>query len=103
VKPAEHAETKGGALVEMGKVAVKLVRNEATTGKLWNRLQRLGIDGHILFDSVRRPKLWNRLQRLGIDGHILFACLQVKVNGKLSDRFVITVTGVKQGCPISPL
>ncbi len=28
---------------------------------------------------------------------------QVKVNGKVSEGFVVTVSGVRQGCPLSPI
>ncbi len=52
-----------------------------------------------------------RLFELGVRGNMLFAlqdlykdvCFQVKVGNKLSSHVVLTVSGVKQGCPLSPL
>ena len=63
------------------------------------------------FDSVCRRLLWQRLYGLGVCGSMLAALLdiysdvkfQVKLNGKISSGYVVSVSGVKQGCPISPV
>jgi hypothetical protein len=62
-------------------------------------------------DSVPRDLVWKRLRELGIHGNFLNAItdlygktsFQVKVNGQLSKGFVVTVSGVRQGFPLSPI
>ena len=61
------------------------------------------------FDRVQRPLLWQVLQRLGIHGVMLRAIqslykdsgLTIHINGKRGKVFQ-SITGVKQGCPMSP-
>jgi hypothetical protein len=68
------------------------------------------VDFSKAFDSVNRDLLWKRLADLGIRGTFLCALkdlysqcrLHVKVNGKLSTDAFFTLSGVKQGCPLSP-
>jgi len=68
------------------------------------------VDFKKAFDSVCRSLLWKRLESLGIKGRILKALqgiydntkFQIKLGGKISKGCVVTVTGVKQGCPLSP-
>lgn len=68
------------------------------------------VDFKKAFDSVPRHRLWEVLSELGINGDIL-ACLQsiyaqdeasVLTQAGLTEAFRCT-TGVKQGCPASPL
>jgi len=69
------------------------------------------VDFQKAFDFVIRNKLFDRLSKLGIKGHMLTTIVhiysntiaKVKVNGVLSEESVITQNGVKQGCPLSPL
>ena len=69
------------------------------------------VDFQKAFDSLLRPLIWKRLRILGLNGNILHAIMdfykdtafQVKINGKISDQKVTSTTGVKQGCPLSPL
>lgn len=69
------------------------------------------IDFKKAFDSVVRELIWKRLSQIGVVGPIYTAILalyadtkfRVKVNGKTSRGYIVTVSGVKQGCPISPL
>jgi exonuclease III len=69
------------------------------------------VDFQKAFDSLLRSLLWTRLHKLGLRGNILHAIMdfykdtvcQVKINGKLSEEKVVSTTGVKQGCPLSPL
>ena len=69
------------------------------------------VDFKKAFDSVWRSLIWHRLQTLGIKGHMLHAIqalyqdtkFRVRINGKTSQGFVVTVSGVKQGCPLSPV
>ncbi len=69
------------------------------------------VDFRKAFDSVPRALVWKRLRELGIHGNFLNAIMdlyrktsfQVKVNGKVSEGFVVTVSGVRQGCPLSPI
>ena len=61
------------------------------------------------YDRVQRPLLWQVLQRLGVHGPMLAALqsmykdsgLTIKINGR-SGKTVLSQTGVKQGCPLSP-
>ena len=61
------------------------------------------------YDRVSRPVLWQVLQRLGIHGRMLAAVqslyataeVAVKVGGRTGLRRR-SLTGVKQGCPLSP-
>lgn len=69
------------------------------------------VDFRKAFDSVCRRLIWQRLHSLGIRGAMLHALknlyektkFQVRINGRTSEGFVVTVSGVRQGCPISPL
>jgi hypothetical protein len=69
------------------------------------------IDFSKAFDSVSKNLLWSRLEQLGINGRMLNIIkelykdtrFQVKVNSKISKGFVVTLSGVRQGCPLSPL
>jgi hypothetical protein len=69
------------------------------------------IDFSKAFDSVWRDLIWKRLRSIGVHGHMLHAIMDlykntrfvIKVNGKTSKGFIITLSGVKQGCPLSPL
>ena len=69
------------------------------------------VDFKKAFDSVVRPLIWERLLQIGVTGDFLAAIkdlyshthIHVKVNGKTSVGYVITVSGVKQGCPLSPV
>ena len=62
------------------------------------------------YDSVQRPLLWQVLQRLGIHGVVLRtiqslykdSSLTDHINGRRGQTFQ-SVTGVKQGCPMSPI
>ena len=61
------------------------------------------------YDHVHRPLLWKVLGRLGIHGRMLAAVkslyattsLVVKVGGRVGTP-IPSLTGVKQGCPLSP-
>ena len=61
------------------------------------------------YDRVQRPLLWHVLQRLGIHGAMLAAIqslykdsgLAIHINGRRGNIFR-SITGVKQGCPMSP-
>ena len=61
------------------------------------------------YDRVQRPLLWQVLQRLGIHEVMLRAIqslyedsgLTIHINGRRGQTFQ-SVTGVKQGCPMSP-
>ena len=61
------------------------------------------------YDRVQRPLLWQVLQRLGVHGPMLAALqsmykdsgLTININGR-SGKTVLSHTGVKQGCPLSP-
>ena len=61
------------------------------------------------YDRVQRPLLWQVLQRLGLHGPMLAAVqslykdsgLTININGR-SGKTVLSQTGVKQGCPLSP-
>ena len=63
------------------------------------------------FDCVCRMLMWNRLSRLGIRGKFLIALkdlysdvrFRVRVNCKTSRGYVVTISGVRQGCPLSPV
>ena len=65
-------------------------------------------DGHQK-SRVQRPLLWQLLQRLGVHGVMLRAIqslykdsgLTIHINGRRGQTFQ-SVTGVKQGCPMSP-
>ena len=69
------------------------------------------VDFKKAFDSAPRLMIWKRLQQLGVHGRFLDAIMdlyretkfQVKVNGSVSTGFVVTLSGVRQGCPMSPL
>jgi hypothetical protein len=69
------------------------------------------VDFKKAFDSVPRRLIWKRLQELGVRGKFLEAIIdlyrdtrfQVKVNGRISTGYVVTIAGVRQGCPLSPL
>lgn len=69
------------------------------------------IDFRKAFDKVQRPLLWQRLQQLGIQGRMLEALqhmyqhteLRLTMNGQTHSHCMSTSTGVKQGCPLSPL
>ena len=61
------------------------------------------------FDRVSRDLLWQSLQRLGLHGRMLAAIrglystatLAVRIQGRQGQAYD-SVTGVKQGCPLSP-
>ena len=61
------------------------------------------------YDRVQRPLLWQVLQRLGVHGPMLAALqslyhdseLTININGRVG-KTVLSQTGVKQGCPLSP-
>jgi hypothetical protein len=61
------------------------------------------------YDSVHRPLLWEVLSRLGFHGRMLAAIkslyatssLAIKVGGRVGAS-IPSLTGVKQGCPLSP-
>ena len=61
------------------------------------------------YDKVQRPLLWQVLQRLGVTGRMLAALqsmyetasIRVHVKGRAGDR-VLSHTGLRQGCPLSP-
>ena len=61
------------------------------------------------YDRVSRPLLWLVLQRLGIHGRMLAAIqalystatVAVRINGRRGPAMP-SLTGVKQGCPLSP-
>ncbi len=63
------------------------------------------------FPLQPRRLIWKRLQELGVRGKFLEAIIdlyrdtrfQVKVNGRISTGYVVTIAGVRQGCPLSPL
>ena len=68
------------------------------------------IDFRKAFDSVHRPTVWNILKHYGIPGKIIEIIKNmyqesrcaVRSEGKLGDWFEI-ITGVRQGCVLSPL
>lgn len=68
------------------------------------------IDFRKAFDIVVRDLIWARLDSLGIRGKFAQAVqdlysntrLNIKIQGKTSKGFVLTTSGVKQGCPLSP-
>jgi hypothetical protein len=55
--------------------------------------------------------IWKRLQQLGVHGRFLDAIMdlyretkfQVEVNGSVSMGFLAILSGIRQGCPMSPL
>ena len=55
---------------------------------------------------MSRGLLWVVLERLGIGGRMLAAVQSLYANNtvaiKVGSRVVPTVTGLKQGCPLSP-
>ena len=61
------------------------------------------------YDRVQRPLLWQVLRHLGIHGVMLRAIqslyedsgLAIHINGKRG-KILQSLTGVKQGCPMSP-
>ncbi len=67
------------------------------------------LDLKAAYDYVHRPLLWDVLGRLGIHGRMLKAIqslyatsrLAVKIGGRVGTS-VPSLTGVKQGCPLSP-
>jgi hypothetical protein len=69
------------------------------------------VDFREAFDSVPRAEVWKRLRKLGIHGNIKIAIMdifrktsfQVKVDDKVCEGFVVTVSRVRQGCPLRPL
>ena len=69
------------------------------------------VDYKKAFDSVIRSLIWQRLREIGVHGHMYHAItglytdtrFRIRVNGKTSEGYVVTVAGVKQGCPLSPL
>jgi len=75
------------------------------------QLHVMFVDFRKAFDCVCRKLLWKRLSSLGIGGNMLLALqkiyegtkFQIKIGGKISSGSVVTVTGVKQGCPLSPI
>jgi hypothetical protein len=80
-------------------------------GGLGGALYTCFVDFRKAFDCIARRLIWKRLFELGIRGNMLCilqniyknTCFQVKVNCKISSEYVVTVSGVKQGCPLSPL
>jgi hypothetical protein len=73
-------------------------------GGLGEPLVTCFVDFSKAFDSVRRNLIWKRLSSIGVYGHMLFSIMDlykntkfvIKVNGKTSDGFIITLSGVKQ-------
>jgi hypothetical protein len=63
------------------------------------------------FDSVSRMQIWKRLKEVGVRGKFLEAIIDlyrdtkflVKVNGGVRTWYVVTISGVRLGCPLSPL
>ena len=61
------------------------------------------------YDQVNRVLLWEALRRLGVSGHMLGALksmyadcsVAVKIGGRASPSLP-SLTGLKQGCPLSP-
>ena len=51
------------------------------------------------YDRVQRPLLWQLLRRLGVHGVMLRAIQSLYNDSGLT---IQSVTGVKQGCPMSP-
>jgi hypothetical protein len=68
------------------------------------------VDFAAAFDSIHRPSLWRIMEADGFPPKLLSLIKsfyshpgnRVLVNGELSDRFE-TRTGVRQGCPLSPI
>ena len=68
------------------------------------------IDFRKAFDCLHRPSVWNILKSYGIPEHVVRVIrsfyqgsrCSVRVDGQLSDWFEI-ITGVRQGCLLSPL
>lgn len=71
----------------------------------------LFIDYVKAFDRVSRLKLWNILERRGIPLHLIEIIksfyngsnINIKISGKLSNKFITTNQGVRQGCSLSPI
>ena len=82
-----------------------------TKGGLGRCLYVCFVDFRKAFDSVCRRLMLKRVYQLGVRGHMLHAIqdlyrdvkFQVKVNGKISEGYIVTVSGVRQGCPVSPV
>ncbi|XP_064479101.1 uncharacterized protein LOC135392315 [Ornithodoros turicata] len=70
----------------------------------------LTIDQEKAFDKIRHDFLFAELQKVGIDGALVNGiralykapCSRVLINGAVSEPFEVQ-TGVRQGCPLSPL
>ncbi len=68
------------------------------------------IDFRKAYDCIDRDLLWQSLQSLGLHGHFMDSLMamykdvriRVRVGGKLGDSFM-SIMGVKQGDPLSPL
>ena len=69
------------------------------------------IDFQKAFDVVVRSYMWDRLRAVGFSGPFLDVILdiyrnstfRIRVGGRISSGLVVTVSGVKQGCPLSPI
>ena len=80
-------------------------------GGLGQPLELCFVDFQKAFDCVVRTYVWDRLRAMGFHGPFLEIILdiyskssfKIRVGGKVSSRAVVTVSGVKQGCPMSPL
>jgi exonuclease III len=114
-----RAETQCGFRKKHGTIAAHLAMHHAihtvcsprSKGGMGRTLYACFVDFKKAFDAVPRAHIWSRMQEIGINGHFLRAVqdlysdttLRVKVNGKTSAGYILTASGVKQGCPLSPL
>ena len=63
-----------------------------------------------VFDSIHRPSLWNIMRTYGIPPKVISAIVQIYANSKCCIRtedgysgWFEVVTGVRQGCLLSPI